>query len=74
VTFSFSRCPSCQRLNIHGARCVCDPLPTIACDCEGGNHEQPGPICAERRRNEWGHAMRVSHEIARKIREEQETP
>jgi hypothetical protein len=70
--FSFARCANCQRLNIYGARCVCDPLPELDCDCtrRPSNTEHVGPKCAQRIRDDWSEVFRRSHANAREIAEE----
>jgi hypothetical protein len=68
--FSFSRCTNCRRLNIHGARCTCNPIPEHDCDCtRTGNTEHTGPNCAQRNRDDWSTVIRRSSEIARQIKE-----
>lgn len=61
MRFGFAYCPRCCRLNIHGARCVCDPLPERSCDCTyTGNTQHLGPRCA------------VTHEAAGTLGEDSE--
>ena len=57
--FGFERCQKCGRLNIHGARCVCDPTKPIDCDCTyTGNEQHIGPRCQQRINDTWSAVIR----------------
>jgi hypothetical protein len=72
--FGFARCPECQRLNIHGARCVCNPLPERHCDCTyDGNKQNIGPGCRQAINDVWAAAIRQSRKIAHALRAEGKT-